>query len=343
MTDVAPFPARDRMITIRTASRLHFGLLGLADDTSWPNHAGEPLLPARAFGGVGLMVQDPGVQVRLEPSPAWVAIGPLAERALAFGHQYAAAIRKQHPNLALPCQTIVVERAAPEHAGLGTGTQLSLATAQALARVWGLNDSAEVMARQIGRGLRSAIGVHGFKNGGFVVEGGKRTLDELSPLVARVPVPDVWRIVLIRPAHTTGLHGALEKEAFSLLTQQPSQLRHTEALCRLVLLGLLPALIERDFQAFSEALYDFNTRSGQMFTAVQGGIYASPPLADMVAYVRSLGVTAAGQSSWGPTVFAIVEDHHRALDLSTRLSEHFGLRLAETVVTKAWNAGPVIA
>ena len=44
------------MIRVSTASRLHFGLLSLAADGEecWPNLHGEPTLPMRRFGGVGL-------------------------------------------------------------------------------------------------------------------------------------------------------------------------------------------------------------------------------------------------------------------------------------------------
>ena len=79
-------------------------------------------------------------------------------------------------------------------------------------------------------------------------------------------------------------------------------------LCRLVLLGMLPALAEHDLEAFGEALYDFNCRAGEPFAPVQGGVYAGPRIAEVVAFVRQQGVRGVGQSSWGPTVFAVTED-----------------------------------
>jgi beta-RFAP synthase len=289
------------------------------------------------------MVQDPGVKLRVWPSAAWSATGPLAERALAFAQRYAAAVRQVHPDLELACQAIGVEGAPPEHLGLGTGTQLGLAMAQALAQAWRLDDPPDVLARRIGRGLRSAIGVHGFAHGGFLVEGGKRSPDTLSPLVARVPFPDAWRIVLILPSRDPGLHGTPEWEAFSRLAHHPPVHKQTEALCRLVLLGLLPALVEGHIATFGEALHDFNARSGEMFAPVQGGVYASPAVAEVIAFVRRLGVGGVGQSSWGPTVFAVLEDQDRAADLALRLRQHFRLNSTETVISKACNRGSVIS
>jgi beta-RFAP synthase len=331
------------MITIRTPSRLHFGLLGLAEDTHWPNVAGEPAIPGRAFGGVGLMVQDPGVQVQVSPSTAWSAVGPLAERALAFAQRYAAAVCQQWPDFTPACQTILVEHATPEHTGLGTGTQLGLAVAQALAKAWALDEEPAFLAHRIGRGLRSALGVYGFEHGGFLVEGGKSGADELSPLVARVPFPEAWRVVLILPTQRTGLHGPTESEAFYRLAQCGPMQRQTEALCRLVLLSLLPALVEGDVATFGEALHDFNARSGEMFAPVQGGIYATAAVAEVVGFVRRRGVKGVGQSSWGPTVFAVVENDDRATDLERCLRQNFGTGQTETIITRAWNHGAVIS
>jgi beta-RFAP synthase len=330
------------MTVVRAPSRLHFGLLGLGDAAPWADCQGEPSLPGRAFGGVGLMVRDPGLRVSMTPAPAWLATGPLAERALAFAQCYAAAVRHERPDLAVVCQAITVEQAAPEHAGLGTGTQLGLATARALARAWGWDEPADVLARRLGRGLRSAIGVHGFAHGGVVVEAGKRSPHELSPLVARHAFPEAWRVVLVLRSHDSGLHGALEREAFARLAQYPSSSRQTDALCRLIVQGLLPALVEGDLPAFGEAVHDFNARSGEMFAAVQGGAYSSAAVAEIVAFVRSLGVKGVGQSSWGPTVFAVVENDDRAADLGLRVRQRFGLTPTDTIITTACNHGAVL-
>src|SRR5262249_25557204 len=109
------------VIRVSAASRLHFGLFTVGHAGTWAGVDGLPSVPARAFGGVGLMARDPGVTVAVRAAPAWSAEGPLAERALAFARRCSA----------IPCH-IVVERAAPEHAGLGTGTQLGLAVARAV-------------------------------------------------------------------------------------------------------------------------------------------------------------------------------------------------------------------
>jgi beta-RFAP synthase len=138
----------------------------------------------------------------------------------------------------------------------------------------------------------------------------------LSPLIARLEWPADWRVLVVVPAVTPGCHGPAEQAAFERLT---ASLATTEALCRLVLLGMLPALVERDLPAFGEAVYDYNARVGELFAPVQGGVYAGPAVSELVEFFRRENVAGVGQSSWGPGVFAFVEDEERARWLRERL------------------------
>jgi beta-RFAP synthase len=327
------------MIRVRTPSRLHFGLLSFSAATCWPNRLGEAAVPARRFGGVGLMVRGPGVCVSARPASRWSAEGELADRALGYARRFAATFPQEAGLGSLPPQHLLVEHCSPEHSGLGTGTQLGLAVAQVLASAWELPSlDAVELARRVGRGARSALGIHGFARGGFLVEAGKRAAGEIAPLVARAAFPEAWRLVLALPPWGTGRHGPAENEALARLGDQtlPAQ---TDALCRLVLLGMLPALAEHDLPAFSEALFDFNARNGELFAEAQGGTYASPRLAEVVAFVRSQGVRGVGQSSWGPTVFAVVADEEQARPLAGRLRDRFALGPMEVWITEASDRG----
>ena len=99
------------------------------------------------------------------------------------------------------------------------------------------------------------------------------------------------------------------------------ELPRTESLCRLVLLGMLPALAEEDLDAFGEAVYDFNRRVGEMFAPWQGGLYAHPRVEAIIGAVRGFGITGTGQSSWGPTVFALVESPEQGRELVAKLTQ----------------------
>jgi beta-RFAP synthase len=322
------------MVRLQTASRLHFGLLSLtADGTQWPDRNGTLCLPARRFGGAGLMVEHPGIRVRTEQSKSWSAKGPLAERATAFARRFLQSVTAARAD-GTPCE-IVIEEASAEHAGLGTGTQLGLAVASCLATEWRLPLSASELARHIGRGERSALGVHGFEHGGFLVEGGQGSPGSLSPLIARAAFPADWRIVLARPLGSPGMHGDAERAALSRLS---IPLSAVDALCRLVMLGMLPALVERDIRAFGEALFDFNARAGEVFAPFQGGVYASAIIESLVCFIRDRKIAGVGQSSWGPTVFAVLESEDEARNLSAALRSRYAAD-CEVIVTAAANRG----
>jgi len=290
------------MTRVTAPSRLHFGLLSLpaAGFERWPGLDGLPGLPVRHFGGVGLMVDRPGLAVRVEPAAEWSAAGPLADRALAFGRR---AVDLLPPGERRPFR-IVAEHAPREHTGLGVGTQLGLAVAKAIAVETECEWSAAELAFRAGRGERSAIGVHGFEKGGLIVEAGKLPGDPLSPMVARLSFPAEWAVALFTPPGPSW-HGGREQQAFAGLAAAGPAPAETEALCRLVLTGLLPAAASADLEAFGEAVYELNARAGDAFAAAQGGRYAGPAVADLVARLRAAGVRGVGQSSWGPTVFAV--------------------------------------
>ena len=158
-------------VVVEAPARLHFGLLDLRGGMG------------RRFGGVG--APAPGVSVRVTVSPASevVAEGNESERAADFARRFLAYHRIGGG------ARIVVERSIPAHAGLGSGTQLGLSIARALAELHRVAATPVELARAVGRAKRSAVGTWTFAVGGFVVEGGRRigVDDDVGPLLARQP------------------------------------------------------------------------------------------------------------------------------------------------------------
>jgi predicted sugar kinase len=77
----------------------------------------------------------------------------------------------------------------------------------------------------------------------------------------------------------------------------------------------LPALAERDIQKFGSAIGELQRVTGDYFAPAQGGRFASPAVAEALAWFESRGIAGVGQSSWGPTGFAIVDAESRANEL----------------------------
>ncbi len=312
------------MIEVRTPCRLHFGLLAYSHDD------------ARQFGGVGLMIHRPDLTVRFRESDELRAVGPMAERAELFARRFLD--RAQLEGLTLPAAAIEVLRIPRAHVGLGTGTQLGLAIAQGLCELGGLPAMpAPRLAQWVGRGERSAIGVHGFAHGGLIVEGGKLDPDAVSPLLLRHELPEPWRIVLVIPEQLRGLSGQRERDAFARMPAIPPAA--SGGMCRHVLLGLIPALIEGDLDDFGRALYELQRTVGECFAQAQGGIYGDPLLERIVGFVRARGVHGVGQSSWGPTLYAFTRDEPEAQRLAEAIRKEFRLSPGEVFVTRPENRG----
>lgn len=290
------------MIRVVAPSRLHFGLFRVPV-------AGEAEPHARAFGGVGLMVEHPGVIVNVRPAESWQFEGSLASRAQVFAARFMLGVPEEHKR---PFQ-ILIERCAPEHTGLGTGTQLALAVAKSLALACGQSHlTAPQLAERVGRGERSAIGVHGFDRGGFLVDAGKLPNEHVSPLRVHLALPAEWRVVLFTLPVASCWFGPAERQAFS--SASPGD---PHALKQLADVAVYAAQ-ESQFDDFGNAIHELNRKAGEPFAAAQGGVYASREIESLIADIRATGIRGVGQSSWGPTVFAIAPDTDTAMSLVSR-------------------------
>ncbi len=285
---------------VRTGARLHFGLLAVKP------------LQGRKFGGVGVMLDQPGFDLRFCWAPSDRVNGGTIGTAQRI-HEFLARVRTTLlPGLDLV--EIEISREIPLHEGLGSGTQLGLAVAAGLQFLAKRSQvSAAELAAAVGRGSRSAIGVHGFDHGGFLIEAGHQADDEISPLVTRTAVPDTWRWLLISPRETAGLSGIAELQAFGQLPSMPESL--TATLCRILLMDWLPAMLAADFTATSAAMWDYGQRVGEFFACVQGSPFADPRMAVLAAALRRRGVSGIAQTSWGPTIAVVCADQDQATEL----------------------------
>ncbi len=314
-----------RIVHVTAASRLHLGMFSFG-------HPG-----GRQFGGVGLMVDQPPTRLTISPAANLEIRGPdealirdVVGRLLRCGF------------IAEPPTCLIEQSAAPRrHSGLGSGTQLALSVAAGInASVVGPARSAAELAAASGRGARSAIGVHGFLHGGLLVEAGKHAGETLAPLVARIELPNQWRFLLLCPPGE-GLSGDAERDAFERLPPVPPAV--TDALCREALLELLPAAQAADFNCFSRSLYEFGHQAGRCFAAQQGGTYRDGRAARLVEMVRDLGIAGVGQSSWGPTVFALFPDESAAARTLERLEALDGMHDVQATIAGPQNRGAQIA
>lgn len=299
-----------RSVEIATPIRLHFGLFSFGGS-------------GRQFGGVGAMAGLAGPRVRVTAAERFATTGPLAERASGFAERWAASQGWHEP----PACRVEVVAAPPEHAGLGVGTQLALAVATALNVFFERPTPSPLeLAISVGRGLRSAVGTYGFAHGGLIVEQGKLPGEPVSPLDCQLDLPDTWRFVLIRPRSGSDLPaedmtGQIEQEAFAKLPAVSTSV--TERLVAEVRERLVPAAAQGRFEEFSESVYQFGREAGMCFAARQGGPYNGSLLTELVAAIRELGIRGVGQSSWGPTLFALLPGEAPFPKFAAQLRDRF--------------------
>jgi len=270
-------------VRIVTGSRLHFGLL----DTHPP------------FGGVGVMIHSPVTEVVVTPWEAFICDSSDSPRVLEIAKRIAAS----QSCGALPACRLDIVRRPPAHCGLGTGTQLSLAVAEAITMMLGWRSDPQMITCQYaGRGQRSAVGSHGYFRGGLIYEEAQAA-ETLNPIQLRLSLPEEWRVAIFRPAGTQEtISGRTEAEQFAKLP--PVSSARGETLRRMITESIIPAAQASDFEHFSQAVSRYNHASGELFAEVQGGPYHGPQVAALVRWLLDRGITGVGQSSWGPGVFA---------------------------------------
>jgi beta-ribofuranosylaminobenzene 5'-phosphate synthase len=303
------------MIEVRTCARLHLGLL---------DNNGEQ---GRLYGSIGLAVNRPSLLLRAEAAPSLMIEGLESDRVATYAQRF-------FDRYGIPAGAhLNLLRCIPAHVGLGSGTQLGLAVGSALARLAGLQLSIEEIALAVGRGLHSGIGIATFQHGGFVLDGGRRILSELSdsansgrnrqidqtkapPVIINYPMPKDWFFVVAIPKADPGLSGEKETRAFLQLPEAPARL--VERISWVLLMKMLPALVEKDIANFGQALTGIQYMVGDCFASVQGGRFANPISGKIVSFLLNSGAAGVGQSSWGPTVYGLVQGRNNARELKKK-------------------------
>jgi beta-RFAP synthase len=233
---------------------------------------------------------------------------------------------------------MVVESLPRMHAGLGVGTQLGLSVSRLLNEfVRSTPVSPADLAASAGRGQRSAVGTYGFFHGGLIAETGK-SAEPLAPLAAHIRLPESWRWLLVIPHGQEGLHGSEESRVFAKMCDPVSDF--AQGLSVEVHERLLPAGRRGDYAEFSASLYRFGHRSGLSFAAVQGGAYNGPRLQQIVERIRELGIKGVGQSSWGPTIFALCPNEDTAQSVANQIRP--SVSDADVLITATCNHGACV-
>ena len=302
LSELSVAPSVAAQVTVAAPARLHLGFID--PDGSL----------GRRFGSLGLAIDGPATRVSLRrASRDSVDAEPGTEVDVdRVRHHIGTLKRLSGRDTPL---AVHLRETLPAHAGLGSGTQLALALGRGFASLHGIDVTTADLAHALGRGRRSGIGVAAFDRGGFLLDGGPGK-DGPAPLLARADFPEPWRVLLALDPRGAGLFGEDEGRALAQLEAMPQT---TAAhLAHLVLLRILPALHEIDFTRFAQGVSEVQRVIGAYFAPAQrASAYTSPAVAQLAEWLGANFEAAVGQSSWGPTGFAIFAsqgDADRAVD-----------------------------
>ncbi|RLI74840.1 hypothetical protein DRO97_04890 [Archaeoglobales archaeon] len=310
---------------IKTPSRIHITLIDLNGSIG------------RIDGGVGIALNEPFVEIEFRESDVVKVDGKAMNlnRFEQVANKFSSKFNKGIE--------IEVLSDYHDHVGLGSGTQITLAVGMAFNKLYNLNLSVEEIAEIGGRGGTSGIGVNAFKVGGFIVDGGhskkikanflpsSASKAKPAPIIARHDFPD-WKIVVGIP-ELKGFYGRKEIDLFQ--TYCPIPLNEVQGLCHLILMKMLPSVVEKDLDEFSEALREIQHLG---FKKVEIDQY-NDLIWGILEYLKGYAI---GMSSTGPAVFVVVDSNAKVVEKGIEnYFKDYNLNCA-TFITKAKNRGAEI-
>jgi len=334
-----------RRVTVNAFARLHMGFIDLNGSLG------------KRFGSLGVGLDAPDTLVELAigkdvfglgPEPSHVArhkqrlLQHLQEqcRRMALTEASPYADGGRIPDAGIPDISIKVHREIPRHFGLGSGTQMALAIGEGLNQLFDVTLSPSEIAAVTARGQRSGIGIGTFAAGGFVIDDGRRAETIVPEIIAQHAFPEAWRILLIFDHQHVGVHGDQERAAFAALPD--ADLAATNQINQLVMAQALPAIRAQDLKKFGDVVAVLQAYTGDYFAPAQGGRYASDAVAAVLKTLMQVGVHCVGQSSWGPTGFAVFESQAAVDAQLDQLKKHFPAEHLTFQICAARNQGACV-
>lgn len=289
-------------ITIKTPARLHFGLIDMNGESG------------RIDGGIGLALEMPCTTMDARQANI---VDVVCEAEPWICERVHAAVTSVCQHYELPGVHLNIRERPRPHVGMGSATQTLVGAALATCATFGLHEPAHDLARLVGRGGTSGIGIAAVATGGFILDGGHRFRRgagsksgyspssasvgmEPPPILARYDFPK-WDILIAIP-EGEGASGKQEMDLFNAVCPVPRE--EVREMCHIVMMQMLPALLERDLATFGAAMETFQSM-GFKHAEIKT---QSDTVRDCMDFLRACGGVGVGMSSWGPAVYAFGEN-----------------------------------
>ena len=276
-------------VKIITNSRLHFGFLNLKASESY------------SYGGMGLSINKHPTILTVSKASKFESN---LNKTLSNKIFHFISKNKLSKKISIDCVD-----SPQKHIGLGSGTQLVLSIEEALSRFYRLKQNINIFKRN----YRSGVGVNSYKNGGFIVDSPKNNLQS-SEIIFKTSFPKEWKIILIFDSKAKGLHGNSENKFFS----SDTVLSLRKKLSDLTLNEIIPSIIYKDFDIFARGLTQFQELNSLFYSSIQKSSYLSHDIAKVIKKISMKFNIAAGQSSWGPTSYMVIDpksEHYEIISI----------------------------
>ncbi len=322
---------------IETPSRLHITLIDLNGALG------------RIDGGVGLTVKDPSLVLEAEPNDNSIEVifeeDNLSKELMdEYQEKIVNSARKIMEYSKIDSGfKFIVKKTYPAHSGLGSGTQTSLAVGKIILKLHNQDMDVPNIAKIVGRGGTSGIGVRAFDHGGFIIDGGHKVEEKPDflpssaskatpgPLITRYDFPEDWKIILAIPDVPAGASGPKEVNIFQKYC--PIPLDQVQKLSHILLMKMMPAIVEKDLDSFGSSI---NQIQDTGFKKIELELQ-DPIINEIIKNMRSEGAAGVGMSSFGPTVYAVTDDKTKNVaKVAASTMKDVG---GKVIVTEAWNRG----
>ncbi|MCE4606144.1 MAG: hypothetical protein F7B59_02280 [Desulfurococcales archaeon] len=236
---------------------------------------------------------------------------------------------------------VEVHGCIPPHRGLGSSTQLYMATAKALSLHKGVKFEWRKEAVRLGRHRTSRVGALLFNYGGLVVDGSRKhgNTMEIKPLY-RVSLPRNWRIILVDSGGPPGPKEEWEENTWDNL---PCTSGEFNAQGGRIITLIKHAADVGDPDLFLEAILKLDMLTGEYFSMIWADANSSQSI-ELIDNVREAGINLM-QSSWGPTLYTITGSREAAIRAVKVIREALatnGLDDAKVSVVQPRNRGSTI-
>ena len=303
-------------LIITSPSRLHLGFYGFDDIYGYK------------YGSMGLAINSNKTVISVKHSKKLISDLP---------DKYMSPILKFLDSMNIQSNFEIKTISRPlSHVGLGSGSQLSLCLGTALCKFLNLKISVDEIAQIYNRGKRSGTGISIFKNGGFIVDACKK--EKLLPeAMFSSKFPKDWRVIILNDLDLKGTSGLIEKQFF----EKNNKASHKKSeLSNILLRGIIPSIVYKDFQNFSKNLTKFQSITAGFYSDKQKGMYLSPEISNIMKYIKNYDNIGMGQSSWGPMSYIFVESNLHAKELLSIIQNKFNVyNNVQLNIVSPWNSG----